>query len=300
MPDRYAVIDLGTNTFHLLIANYSKDGFEYIYRERIFVQLAENGIQTIGETPFQRGLDALAHFRKILDQHEVKAVNAFGTAALRTASNSAEFQKAAQEQTGISINIISGDQEAQLIYKGVQQVVPFDEQNSLIMDIGGGSVEFIIANKSGVQWAQSFPIGVAVLHHQFHKNDPILNEEITQIHTHLSDITAPLLKALATYSIFNLIGASGTFDVIENILAKEQFSDYHSIVPTAKFPTLYQSIIQSTQKERLARTDIPDSRAQLIVVAIILIDFIIQKASIQQIDVSSFAMKEGILSEMVK
>lgn len=298
---RYGVIDLGTNTFHLLIVEQlAQGGFKELYRERAFVKLAEDGIQTIGKVPFDRGIQTLTKYKEVIDSFALDNLKAFGTAALRTATNGPLFVQTAKEEANIEIELISGNQEAQLIYKGVSQAVPFEQHNSLIMDIGGGSVEFIIANKDGLKWAKSFPIGVAVLYNDFHKSDPITANETAQILQHLEQILQPLIQQLEQYPIYNLIGASGTFDVLENVLAIEKTSPIRAIVPVQKFAPFYKTLLQSNLQERFQDDKIPDSRAELIIVAIILIEFVLKKMKIQQIDVSAYAMKEGILGEMMK
>jgi len=235
--------------------------------------LAEEGIETIGAAPIQRGYQALKTFRTILDKLGVTKVKAIGTAALRTATNGPAFVKTVKEKFDIQIELIDGNREAELIYKGTILAVPFEEQNYLIMDIGGGSVEFIIANQSTILWAQSFPIGVAVLFKRFH---------------------------LIKYPTMTLVGASGTFDVLEFILAKNQPYKHHAFVQVKDFEPLYQTLINSTEAERYAMKDVPDTRADMIVVAIILIEFMLKKVDIQEIIVSNFAMKEGILSELME
>lgn len=296
--ENVGVIDLGTNTFHLLIGRLSAEGLIEVYRERIFVQLAEDGIQTIGTKAFERAVAALTHFKEVLDKYHIQKVKAFGTAALRTASNASELAQTIRDNTGLDIHIISGKEEARLIYEGVRQAVPFGENMDMIMDIGGGSVEFIIANQQGVQWAKSFPIGVAVLFNTFHQTDPIQVTEVGAIKNFLHQQLAPLIAVLPQFQLHRLIGASGTFDVLEKVLNINRQSIIHSSVDTDGFLPFYDTIIQSTLQERLDMDNIPSSRAQLIVVAIVLIAVILELTKIEQIDISAYAMKEGILSEM--
>ncbi len=296
---KIGVIDLGTNTFHLLIVESSDKGMQEVYRERIFVQLAEQGIQKIGIAPFQRALDALQHYKSILDQHQVDAVKAFGTAGLRTASNGQDLIEKVARLTDIQVQLISGDEEARLIHKGVQQAIALNQSNSLIMDIGGGSVEFILANKKQVHWAKSFPIGVAVLYNQFHKNDPITSTEITTLRKFLHKELEDLKTALQQFPSTQLVGASGTFDVLEKVLQIERLSPIHSSVPVKNFHPFYKEVLFTTLQERLDIQSIPNSRAQLIIVALILIDVIIEIAKIEQIDISAYAMKEGMIAELI-
>lgn len=297
----YGVIDLGTNTFHLLIANRGNDGqLNEIYRERIFVKLASDGIEKIGEAPYQRGLNAMIHYSKILKEHQISSVKAMGTAALRTASNGGDFVQEVLDKTGIQINLIPGAEEARLIHRGVAEAVPLDEKDILLMDIGGGSVEFIIANQEGIKWAESFPIGVAVLFQRFHQNAPITSTEIDAINGFLNQTLQSLFAALEKHPVNTIIGASGTFDVIELFLAKDQKFGTYSKVSTADFLPFYQRLLNSTNEERLAMEKLPNSRADLIVVAIVLIHFILEKANTQTILTSAYAMKEGILVEMME
>ena len=297
---RAAVIDLGTNTFHILIAEQLADGtFQDIYRERKFVKLAEDGISKIGPLPYQRGLDALIHFQKIIVEKKVNQVKAFGTAALRTASNSKAFIKDAKEKANVEIELIPGSEEARLIHLGVTQAVQLGDEKGLIMDIGGGSVEFIIADKHQVFWAESFPIGVAVLFKTYHHDEPISTIELQILETFFKDTLQPLFSILKKHKTPNLIGASGTFDVLENILPLEEKNKLSATINVQHFAPLYQKVIRMNLEERLSQQDIPDTRSDMIVVALVLIDFIIRKANIQKIMVSSYAMKEGILSEMV-
>ncbi|MCP3928675.1 MAG: phosphatase [Bacteroidetes bacterium] len=298
--ERLGVIDLGTNTFHLLIVKANESGrFEELERVRVFIKLAEEGIKTIGDAPYARGIKAIQEFRDILKKYDVKRVKAFGTAALRTASNGQAFLRQVKEQTGVNVQLITGSIEAGYIYRGVAQAVPLGEEKSLIMDIGGGSVEFILANNNTVFWKQSFPIGVAVLYKRFHRSDPITLGEIEEINLFLQQSLHPLLKVLSSENSLKLIGASGTFDVLQNSLATHTPDPFHAFVDSNDFHPFYQSILHTTLAERRAMKEIPRDRVDMIVVALILIDFILQKTNIHQIIISAYSLKEGILHEMI-
>ncbi len=298
---KLGVIDLGTNTFHLLIAEPDGQGaFRELYRERHFIKLAEESIGQIGAAPFARGLQAMEDFKTRLDEYNVYAIRAIGTAALRTASNGRDFIEQVKAQTGIEVQLISGDREAELIYKGVMMAIPPLPERMLIMDIGGGSVEFIIADQHQVYWAQSFPVGVAVLWKQFHKSDPIAPNEIEQIHQFLDIQLEPLRLALQRFPTKLLTGASGTFDVLENILVKTKTHPHHSQLTAAEFPAFYHLILGTTFAERLHMEGMPAERADMIVVALILLNHVLMMAKIHTVHISAFAMKEGILYEMMQ
>jgi exopolyphosphatase/guanosine-5'-triphosphate,3'-diphosphate pyrophosphatase len=295
---RRAVIDLGTNTFHLLIADVSAAGaINEVYRERIFVKLASDGILTIGEAPFMRGIKALCQYREKLDEYGVSDLQAIGTAALRTATNGAAFLREAKEKSQISIALISGDKEADYITKGVLLAVPAATERVLIMDIGGGSTEFIIADQGCVYWRQSFPLGVSVLFNGFHFSDPISEVEINALETHLEGFLKPLKVALNGFPTHHLVGAAGTFDVLAERLRDPEASLHstsHQLDITG-FPLLYERIVRATLAERLASPDVPKERADMIVVAMVLLRFVFRMAKVDRVTVSNYAMKEGIL-----
>ena len=139
-----AAIDLGTNTFNLLIFRKEGADFEFIYNQRFPVGLGMGGINEnkIAKEAFERGVNAIVQFKQTCDKHAVEQTKAFGTSALRGAKNGQLFCEAVYNQTGIKIEIISGLREAELIFEGVKLVHSFTKY-SCIMDIGGGSTEFI-------------------------------------------------------------------------------------------------------------------------------------------------------------
>ena len=295
--NRRAVIDLGTNTFHLLVADVEKTVINEVYRERRYVKLASEGIETIGQQALQRGMDALIHYAEVLREHGCDDVLAFGTAALRTASNGPEFVSLARRRTGIDVTIIPGDEEARLITKGVLAALPPLDDRILIMDIGGGSTEFVIADRTGVHYSQSFPIGIGVLTNEFHKSDPIAPDEVRRIHAYLAATTAPLTEALIRYPTTHLVGAAGTFEVLTDLLpagAPGATSVSHEL-EVARFTPLRDRLYASTQDERLLMDGLPPERADMIVAAFVLVDYVLNLLPVERVTVSGYAMKEGIL-----
>ena len=299
IPTRLAVIDLGTNTFHIIIAEVGENGeLKQLFKHRIFVKLAEKGIGKIGPKAYQRALEATDCMQAKLKEYQVSKVRAFGTAALRTASNGQQFIEEVRQRNGIEIQLISGAEEARLIHIGVKKAIPSLREKALIMDIGGGSVEFILIEEDQVLWAKSFPIGVAVLFKRFHRSDPISDAEIEQTISFLDQQLEELKILLQQHSVKIMVGASGTFDVLENALSERAPNALSSSIPVSQYPAFYRQLIKTTKAERYAMKDIPDTRADMIVVAIILIDFVLQLTDIQTITISSYALKEGMLQEL--
>lgn len=297
---RLAAIDLGTNTFHMQLVEVQPDGsYRTLERTRHFIKLAENGIERIGAAPFARALNAMRNFAEVMARQRVEEYRAIGTAALRTAANGPALMERVREETGLRIEVIDGDEEARLIYEGVSSALKYYEQTDVIMDVGGGSVEFIFVNERGVEWARSFPVGVAVLRQKFHRSEPIADAEVAELRTWLAEQLAPAVAAARRLRPVRLIGASGSFDVLEMMLNKEFVSDHHAVVDIHGFPPLLDRVRTATLEARLDLPGLPADRADMIVVAFLLIEFVLEQFRVAQVDVVSFAMKEGILREII-
>ncbi len=297
MP-RIAIIDLGTNTFHLMVAELAENGtFSVLFKERRYIKLAEGGIDSISPEAFARGIDAMRHFKGVIQGFQVHQIKALGTAALRTAKNGQDFVQQTKSETGIVIDLIDGDKEAELIYHGVMQAIPATSDTFLIMDIGGGSVEFIIADKHEVFWAQSFPLGVAVLYKNFHHSDPIAPEEIGALQNFLKQQLQPLIRQLKERPVSIIVGASGTFDVLGDLFHVTQTENFAEM-PVDQFAPFYQRVVKMNIAARLAAEEIPNSRADMIVVALILIDTILNFNPFKKIWISRYALKEGVVAAL--
>lgn len=298
--DKFAAIDLGTNTFHLLIASFDDKGklIEH-FRDRRYIHLAKDGIETISEDAFSRAIHCITDFHKHLIHYNIRNVTCMGTAALRTATNGQELVNQIQSDTGLTVTIIDGIKEARYIYEGVKLAVPATAAgNHVIMDIGGGSVEFIVIRRGHFYWSNSYPIGIAVLKRLFHKNDPITEKEIAEINQFLESHLKKFIHTVTNMEIDGLIGASGSFEVLAG-MHKAGYTDQLSTdIPIPFFGDIYTNLINTTNEERLARTDIPNDRVALVIVAFHLMKYIIDKVKFKRIIVSAYAMKEGILSEM--
>ena len=299
-----AVLDLGTNTFHLLIvAPEGANGFRELFRERRFVKLALGGIEHIQPDAWQRALEALKYFREVIDRHGCTDVRAIGTAGLRTADNADAFLELIRRETGIEVEVINGEREAELIFKGTRLAVPMAPgRHYLIMDIGGGSVEFIICNREKASWAQSFPVGVAVLRRRFHHREPISEAEIAALRAFLDQQLAPLRQAIAAHDgPLQLVAASGTFDVLAHALPARPLGAHARAVPRSHMAPLVARTLAATLEERLAMPEIPEARADMISVAFVQLQYVLDLLpQTEEILVSEYALKEGVVAEWLE
>ena len=302
MTKKIAVIDLGTNTFHILIAAISGISMNVLYTEKLSVKIGRGGINNgfITDSAQQRAMDALVYFKKKIDEYGVNETFATATSAIRSAKNGKDLVKKIKQQTEIDVRIISGDLEATYIYQAVRKAVKLGEVTSLIMDIGGGSVEFIICNENSIFWKESFEIGAQRLLDLFHYHDPILPEEIENLNLFLIDRLSSLIRACMKFKPDVLIGASGSFDTFSDIFrikADIKKTNEQTELPLSveSFQEIYHDIISKDKEERMAIPGMIEMRVDMIVVASILADFVITNCHLKKIRVSSYSLKEGVL-----
>lgn len=302
---KIAVIDLGTNGFRLNIAETHKSGqFQIIYRESSELKLAADGIHKIGDTPFARGVDTMKRFKAVLEQSDVVDVKAFGTAALRIAENGLLFIDTVRRETGMEIELISGSREAELIYKGMRLGIPLSADPVLMIDVGGGSVEFIICNTEGVFWAESFNVGVAVLKQFFHKNDPIIDKEIDDIERFLENSTADFLAKIEQFKPIMPVFSCGTLDFIVKILSKGRYPETGGYekpyleIKKSVYQEFYHQWIFQPESNLYNIPEIPKDKVEMLAVSLILMDWVMKKMNANNIMASANSMKAGILYEM--
>jgi exopolyphosphatase / guanosine-5'-triphosphate,3'-diphosphate pyrophosphatase len=299
--DRLAVIDLGSNTFHLLICEINSDGMlALIYKERIYVKLASGGLEYIDDASIERGMSAMEQFAEQITAYNVIKTRAIGTAALREAKNGKEVADRFTAATGVTIEIIDGHREAGYILNGIKATIPPLDKHGLIMDIGGGSVEFILFNGDNVLFKGSYKIGVAVLHRKFHHSDPIAENEINSLEGYLAEELYELISIIRQLPGYYLIGASGSFEVINDVMPKISAADHWTELDISDMPAYLDEIISTNMAARRIIPEIPVERIDYIVVAYILIRYITREMPPERLFYCDFALKEGVLAEMIK
>lgn len=306
---KLAVIDMGTNTFNLLIVETTENNhYDIVFKRKIGVKLGKGGINNKIITPeaFQRAVDAIEDHLKRITDHKVDKIIATATSGIRSTENGQELVDTLKEKFGLKVQIISGDEEAELIYRGVKQAIDFNNENVLILDIGGGSNEFIIANSSGLIWKKSFKLGMARLLEMFVPSNPITKEEIQKTELYIDSQLEPLYEAVEKYKPSKLIGCSGTFDSFRAmIIAKnggipKEFKKSKSFPINLKdYAILHQELLKSTLEDRQKMKGLEPVRIEMIVLASIFVNFIITKFNIKSFTQSSFAIKEGMVDKII-
>lgn len=293
-----AIIDLGTNTFNLLIADVDANGFQLIHAEKDGVALGMGGIHRniIAEDALKRAFHTLRHFKETIDHHQVNLVKAFGTSAIRDALNANELVDFIQNQLGIPVDVIDGKKEAELIFSGVARTHDL-MQSGLIMDIGGGSTEFIAFKENEINDLVSLNIGVSRIFQQFSLSDPLRPKEIVEIEAFLEK---------ESKGFFNnrketlLIGASGSFETFYEFIEEKPFPELQRAVPLNldHLRKVLNEMIFSTSQERDNNPWIIPIRKKMAPIAAVKTNWVLSKLPVEEILVSPFSLKEGALFEL--
>lgn len=318
MNNRLGIIDLGTNTFHLLIVELPDATFQQgssatmpsqtLFRESRAAKIGEGGInqRLITKAATERAFTVLRYFREQLLAHEVppERTYAFGTSAIRNAENGGEFCQAVLGHLGITIQVIDGAREAYYIYQGVRAALDLGEDPALVMDVGGGSVEFIIGNRNQIFWKQSFEIGGQRLLEKFMRTDPLSDADRKRLYNYFDEQLIPLANAMHQYAPTTLVGSSGSFDTLVAMQCQHRTGAWPADdqtgfeVPLEEFRRSYVELLTKNHAERMSIPGMITLRVDMIVVAVCLIDYVLKTYHIPRLRVSTYALKEGVLYSM--
>jgi len=306
---KIGIIDLGTNTFNLLIAELDeKGGYKPIYRSKVGVKLGEGSFEKkyITEAAMQRAFLALeAQITAIKNQYCDKVL-AFATSAVRSASNADDFVRKVKERYGITIHVIDGDREATMIYNGVQLSGALSNDNALIMDIGGGSTEFVAANDEEILWKRSYELGVSRLLEKHQPENPITPETLLEIEESLKSQIIDVFNVSGTEEIKTLIGSSGSFDTFSDVISK-RIGNYEDTVNLTclnfnreALDNHLNELIASTRIQREAMDGMVAMRVNMIVMSAIFVRLVLKNTGIETVKLSKYSLKEGVLFEVLK
>lgn len=306
---KIGIIDLGTNTFNLLIAEIDDlGGYQHLYKSKVGVQLGEGSFEKnyITEEAMERAMVALTAQIGAIKNQYCDRILAFATSAVRNASNGKQFIDKVYDQFKIRIRVIDGEEEASMIYRGIQLAEVLTENNSLIMDIGGGSTEFIIANDQEIIWKKSFELGVTRLREKFNPSDPIAPAEIQSIENYIKSQISEVFENIRAEKVHSLIGSSGSFETFSDILSfrkgtfEADSTRSSGNLPLHDLSLLLKEIIASSRTERQAMRGMAAIRIDFIAISAIFVNVILQNSDLTSGSLSRYALKEGVLFDVLK
>jgi exopolyphosphatase / guanosine-5'-triphosphate,3'-diphosphate pyrophosphatase len=301
---RVAVIDLGTNTCNLLIAEMNSPDYKILHQSKQLVKLGDDKISEneISRAATSRVLESFQTHQRIIRNYHAEKVRVVATSAVRTAENKIEFLEQISENSGWLVRLISGEKEAEMIFEGVLLAFNEFKNPALILDIGGGSNELILAHHKKMVWKESQPTGMARIINQFKISDPIQPGEIELLQNYYFESHKTAFEKCKTENVKTLVGCSGAFDTIADMI--DQLNPGEKMRKTQEisilaFAQVYEKLIKSTREQRLLMKGMDMVRVDLIVPAVVLIEHLISKIGISQIIQTDFALREGVLYEMM-
>ncbi|NNC84321.1 MAG: phosphatase [Flavobacteriales bacterium] len=298
-----AVIDIGTNTINLLIASRHDEGFIMEFFDRIPAKLGKGGMNgnRLTAEAMERGLAALEEHLISCDEHEVGEIIVTATSAVRNAENRQEFIELVFNEYGLEVDVIDGDRESDLIWKGVRMTGLAMDETILIMDIGGGSTEFIVARDDDLIWQQSYKLGVTRLKERFDAADPFTEADAQKIREAIRHELEDLWIEGTRSKVKTLVGASGSFNSIDLMLALgdiESLPEVRHRMDMEQYHRLSSMVRSSPYARRSAIPGLVPDRVDTIPYAFLLIDEVLEQLKIEDLWRSSYALKEGLMAEM--
>lgn len=306
---RAAVIDCGTNMFTMLIAEGAGDHWErkHVLRHPVFI--GQGGFQNRSILPdrFARGMDVLRSFHQALKNHGVKTVRIVGTSALRDASNGRAFAEQVEREFGWPMEVIGGEEEAQWIHRGVAATLTEEFDKALIMDIGGGSVEFIATvRQTDGSWKEeallSLDAGVARLEEFGKPRDPLGDEGVQRYEAFLADVLDPLAALIERHQPLALVGSSGSFDTfaeaVNGVQSEVPYLQRNGLelIERQALVDLHKKLIHEPHERRLKIPGMAPARAKMIPLSSMLLDYVLNMmGNGVQVYRSPFAMREGLM-----
>ena len=294
-----AAIDLGSNSFHMIVARVTQNEMRPVERFGGRVQLGA-GMKSNRLAPeaMERGLACLARFRQALDTLQPEQVRIVGTNALRAAKNAPLFIRQAEALMGYPVEVISGREEARLIYLGVAHTLADDDNSRLVVDIGGGSTEFIIGQRFEAKLRESLHMGCVTYRDRYFRQGKISPKRFEKAYRAAYQEVLKIRKAYKNHGWDNGVGSSGTMTSIEKLIIDKGWAGEG--ISAANLGRLKKLLLQYKDINSLSElSGLSERRRGVIVSGVAITCAIFDALNIQQIHTSSGALREGVIYEIM-
>ena len=303
-----AAIDIGTNSFHLVIARADVSGrFEVIGREKAAVRLGsgQSEMKRLAPAAIDRGIDALRRFRQVADVADAP-IRAVATSAVREAQNRAVFLRRAWEEAGIDVEVISGFEEARLIHLGVLQAVPVFDQRMLLVDIGGGSTEVLVGQRGESLAARSLKLGAIRMTRRFFDTRVIEPTAVDKCRRYVRSALASFAREVTRHGFDVAVGSSGTVQAVAAMVAAargeavpQTFNNFTFSAAELK-AVVAQLAAAPTVAERRRIAGLDASRADIILGGAVILEQVVAEFGVDALTVSDYALREGVLLDTLQ
>jgi exopolyphosphatase/guanosine-5'-triphosphate,3'-diphosphate pyrophosphatase len=296
-----AAIDVGSNAIRMVIGRVSngQDQVELIENIRIPVRLGQDvfSVGHIGEPSRQAALDAFLRFHQIADQFEVKQIRAVATSAMREAENSDILIDRVVQQTGIPVEIISGEEEARLIHLAVAKAIDLQDKKAVLIDIGGGSIEVVISQGNKIITTESYDMGTVrllrSLDDSVHRSFRVLLREYTE------SVRRHIKRELGKLKLDLCIGTGGNPEELGNLRKRIFKRDSNHLITVDELETLGEKLSKMTVDQRIKKFNLRPDRADVILPATMVLHMIAREAHIREIQIPGVGLKDGVLWDML-
>jgi exopolyphosphatase/guanosine-5'-triphosphate,3'-diphosphate pyrophosphatase len=303
-----AAVDVGTNSFHLIVAHTSEDGrFEVIDREKEMIRLGSGSgdMKRLDAAAMDRGVATLTRFAQIaaISGAPLRAV---ATSAVREAENHQEFLARAREEAGVDIEVISGVEEARLIHLGVLQAVPVFDQRLVLCDIGGGSTELLVGERGEVLASRSFKLGAMRLSNRFFPGERVHPSAVSSCSSYIRSILQPFVREVEEHGFDVAVGSSGTIQAMAQLAhvrdGGEPLRTYNRYLLTAKAigAVVKDLTAAPTVRARARLPGMDPKRADIILAGALILQVVVDSLGIDELEVSDYALREGVLLDTVQ
>ena len=294
MTSRYTIIDLGSNSFHMLTVIKAGDGFSVYSKKKQKVRLAsgldENN--NLNPSTIERGLQCLQSFRDELDNLQPRKIIITATAALRLANNNDLFISQAEKILQHKINLISGIEEAKTIYRGVAFTEQLQKQ-LLVIDIGGASTELIIGQGNNVLKAESLNMGCVTWLNNHFSNNKLNKENFFSAIAQARTVIEPYVENYKSLGWSLCMGASGTIQAVNEVNGKQQLDKHLSL---SLLNAIKQQCINSKTIDALEIDGLKDSRKAVFASGLAILIALFESFNLESIKLSKGALREGLIS----
>ena len=305
-PVNLAALDIGTNSFHLVVARVLDNGYEIVTREKETVRLGHGGgdMKELSIDAIDRGISSLRRMQRIAAAHNAP-VRAVATSAVREAHNADVFLTRAHREAKVDIEVISGLEEARLIHLGVLQAVPAFEQRLILVDIGGGSTEVLVGERGETLAARSFKLGAVRLTDRFFAGGTTTSDSVGECRSYIRSILATFDRDVEELGFDIAIASSGTAETIARIIhAARDDTALHTFNRFEFTVSELQSITESLAKKRSSddRRSTPGldpARADIIVAGALVLEGVADIFGIKSFVFSEAALREGVLLDTI-
>ncbi len=304
---RIAAIDIGTNSFHLLVAAVDPKlrTFRIIQAEKATTRLGERDPETgeLTAAAMQRGLETLRQFRDLAASHRVEQIVTAATSAVREAPNGRDFLQTILDDLGMEVDLVSGPEEARLIYLGVLSGMPFGDRPHLLLDIGGGSTELILADGRDARALTSTRVGAVRLQRDFVQDDPMPPQRRSFLQAFIQGSLEPAVdkvrRRIKPGETPVLVATSGTAMAIGSLAASEEERPPRKLhgycVTRQSLNQVVDRLITMTPAQRRELAPINDRRAEIIVPGALILQTTMKMLGVEEFVLSERALREGLI-----